>query len=79
MKDSTDRPTRRTSPGWEPPLWLLIAGTILVAVFGLLAAHRIISNARAQAGVHCPAPDHPVWAPGLGQWLCGDSITVTAR
>ena len=29
--------TSRTSPGWAPPLWLLIAGTILVAAAGLLA------------------------------------------
>jgi len=41
----------------------------------------------AMAGLHCPAPDHAVWADSLGPWywkgeaLCGDSLTagVTSR
>ena len=77
--------TSRTSPGWAPPLWLLIAGTILVAAAGLLVIGRYIHDARDQAALHCPAPDHPVKAQVLvhghdrWEWICGESLTITGK
>lgn len=79
MQNRTDRNGRRTSTGPDWVLWLLIAGTVLVAAVGLLVAYRVVHDARAQAALNCPPQDHAVYAPSIHQWICGASLNVGVK
>lgn len=82
MKNSNRRPGRRTSPGRDPVVLALQAAcaflAVAIAVLIVPLAHREV----AVASLHCPAPDHAVWADSLGPWwwkgeaLCGASLTI---
>jgi hypothetical protein len=75
--------TRPASTGHDPVLWLMITACAVLAIAGLLMAHRMVADARAQSALNCPAPDHPVWAStlnhGHGMWICGESITIGVK
>jgi hypothetical protein len=67
---------------------VLRAMKVAVAVLVVVALTQFVPMAHrtfALAGLHCPAPDHAVWASSLGPWwwkgeaLCGDSLTVGVR
>ena len=83
--NSNQRLPRHTSPGPDWVLWLIIAGCAALVAVGVLIAGRMISDARAQAALHCPAPDHPVKAQVLvhghdrWEWICGESLTITGK
>lgn len=83
MQNRNDRPARRTSPGPDWVLWLMIAAAAVLATIGLLIAYRMIHDARAQAALNCPPQDHAVWAQtldhGRGEWICGASLTVGVK
>lgn len=81
------RPTRHTSPRHDPILRAIQAACGVLAVVAVLVLGQLVHRDVAMAGLHCPAPDHAVWADSLGPWywkgeaLCGDSLTagVTSR
>jgi hypothetical protein len=48
-------------------------------VLALVAMALLVARLTAAPPPACPAPDHPVWASTLQQWLCGDSLTVGVK
>jgi ABC-type nitrate/sulfonate/bicarbonate transport system permease component len=67
----TDRLTRRTSPELDP---VVLVCTIVTIALLLLAGWKLASDVHTTTPIFCPAPDHPVWASTLQQWICGDSF-----
>jgi TRAP-type C4-dicarboxylate transport system permease small subunit len=64
---------RNRSPELDPVVLLC---TILTIALLALAGWKLASQAPS---IQCPAPDHPVWASSLHQWLCGDSLTIGGK
>ena len=64
--------TRHSSPELDPVVLLC---TILTLALLAFTGWTLANRAQAAVSIHCPAPDHAVWASSLHQWLCGDSFT----
>ena len=68
--------TGRRSPNRDPVfLVMVVLAAVILAVTGWYGARPWLAVAFHQ----CPAPDHAVWAPSIGQAICGESLTVTQK
>ena len=61
---------------------VVIALRIACVIAACAIAFLIVTGCQrhqAQAALHCPPQDHPVWASSLHQWLCGSSQTIGVK
>jgi len=87
MQNTNQRISRHASPGRDPVVLVMKAAAAVLALAIVILGAQLAHRETAMAGLHCPAPDHAVWASSLGPWwwqgmaICGDSLTagVTAR
>jgi hypothetical protein len=57
----------------DPVLLAMKALAAIAAVIFLVMLSHMIHREQAVASLHCPAPDHAIWAPSLNQAICGES------
>jgi hypothetical protein len=75
----TARAARHRSPGRDPVVLALKAVAVVLAVVAVVMLVPLIHRTMAVASLHCPAPDHAVWAQSIGQAICGESITFGVK
>lgn len=64
------------SPELDP---VVLICTIITVALLFWVGWTQVRPALAVASLHCPAPDHAIWAPGIGQAVCGESFTAGVK
>lgn len=75
----TDRPTSPDSPRRDPVLLAMKAAAAVLALIAVVLIAGLFHRVQAEAALHCPPQDHPVWAASLHQWLRGDSLQAGVK
>ncbi|MCW2910851.1 MAG: hypothetical protein JWL68_5640 [Actinomycetia bacterium] len=74
--------TARRSPRRDPVVRVMKAAAAVLVVVALTQFVPMMHRAIGLASLHCPAPDHAVWADSFGPWywrgitVCGASLVL---